>query len=265
MNDDNLDFLLDTMDTWSFSRLNSFSSGCKYEWFLHYIECNHSEQGAFSEFGSFIHKILEMYAKGELDIWDLTEYYEAHFDEAISHDFPNNKFVDLRESYYNKGYDYLENIDLILDNYEVLGVEKEIHFDIAGKHFVGYIDLLLKDKQTGEITILDHKSSTIKILKNGSVSKSDAEHFKSFVRQVCLYALPVISEYGRVDYFEWNMFKDRSHIKIPCTQNDIDEAVQWAKQTLDAIASEKKWEPNPDQFYCWNLCGQRNNACQYKP
>ena len=47
--------------------------------------------------------------------------------------------------------DLFDNIDLVLDDYEILGVEKEVHFTIDGKEFVGYIDLLLKDKITKEI------------------------------------------------------------------------------------------------------------------
>ena len=55
MMDEELDFLLGTMQ-WSFSRLNSFYN-CPYEWFLHYIQCNKSENGFFGEYGSLIHKI----------------------------------------------------------------------------------------------------------------------------------------------------------------------------------------------------------------
>ena len=65
--EDELDFILDTM-TWSFSRLNAFYN-CAYEFYLHYIECNKSENGFFGEYGSLIHKILEKYEKGELSLF----------------------------------------------------------------------------------------------------------------------------------------------------------------------------------------------------
>ena len=77
--------------------------------------------------------------------------------------------------------DYLDNIDLDLDSYEILGVEKKVEFELFGKRFVGYIDLLLRDKQTDEIIIVDHKSASIKILKNGNISKSDQSGRKSRV------------------------------------------------------------------------------------
>lgn len=250
--------------TWSFSRLNSFYN-CPYEWKLRYIDCNKSENGFFGEYGSLIHKILEKYEKGELSLFELNDYYEEHFSENVPHDAPPNKYVDIKQSYYEKGLDYFNNIDLDLDKYEVLGVEKEVRFQIAGKDFVGYIDLLLKEKETGKIIILDHKSASIKILKNGKVSKSDQEHVREFIRQLCLYAIPVIEEYGHVDELWWNLFKDKNWLKMPFNKEDYNEAIQWAEDTLTLIENEKDWLPNnSSSYYCNYLCGQRNNACEYK-
>ena len=261
--EDELDFLLDTM-TWSFSRLNSFYN-CPYEWKLRYIDCNKSENGCFGEYGSLIHKILEKYEKGELSLFELNDYYEEHFSESVPHDAPPNKYVDIKQSYYEKGLDYFNNIDLDLDKYEVLGVEKEVRFQIAGKDFIGYIDLLLKEKETGKIIILDHKSASIKILKNGKVSKSDQEHVREFIRQLCLYAIPIIEEYGHVDELWWNLFKDKNWLKMPFNKEDYNEAIQWAEDTLKLIETEKEWLPNnSSSYYCNYLCGQRNNACEYK-
>ena len=261
--EDELDFLLDTM-TWSFSRLNSFYN-CPYEWKLRYIDCNKSENGFFGEYGSLIHKILEKYEKGELSLFELNDYYKEHFSENVPHDAPPNKYVDIKQSYYEKGLDYFNNIDLDLDKYEVLGVEKEVRFQIAGKDFVGYIDLLLKEKETGRIIILDHKSASIKILKNGKVSKSDQEHVREFIRQLCLYAIPIIEEYGHVDELWWNLFKDKNWLKMPFNKEDYDEAIKWAEDTLKLIETEKEWLPNnSSSYYCNYLCGQRNNACEYK-
>lgn len=254
---------MDTM-TWSFSRLNSYYN-CAYEWYLHYLECSKAENGFFGEYGSLIHKILEKYIKGELSLFDLNQYYEENFNEQIPHDAPPNKYVDIRQSYYDKGIEYLNNIDLALDRYEILGVEKEIHFKIEDKDFVGYIDLLVRDKETGEIIIIDHKSASIKILKNGSISKSDQKHFLEFKRQLYLYSIPIVKEYGSVSKLKWNMFKDQKWIEIPWKQEEYDEAIQWAKDTLKLIENEVLWLPNQDYYYCNYLCGQRNNACEFKP
>jgi len=256
-------FILDAM-TWSFSRLNSFYN-CPHEWYCQYIQDDRGENGFFGEFGGACHKVLEEYIKGDISIFDVSEKYKEYFSEMVVHDAPPNKYVDLMESYYNKGLDYFDNIDLDLENYEILGVEKEVRFEISDKPFVGYIDLLLREKETGKIIICDHKSASIKVLKNGQVSKSDQEHFREFVRQLCLYAIPVIKEYGKVDELWWNMFKEQKWIKIPFTQEDYDEAITWASNTIKLIEAEEEYPCNPDFFYCNYLCSQRNNACEFKP
>lgn len=61
------------------------------------------------------------------------------------------------------------------------------------------------------------------------------------------------------------MFKDQKWIEIPWKREEYDEAIQWAKDTLELIEKEVLWLPNPDYYYCHYLCGQRNNACEYKP
>ena len=124
--------------------------------------------------------------------------------------------------------------------------------------------MLVKDKETGEIIIIDHKSASIKILKNGSISKSDQKHFLEFKRQLYLYSIPIVKEYGSVSKLKWNMFKDQKWIEIPWKQEEYDEAIQWAKDTLKLIENESLWLPNQD-YYCNYLCGQRNNACEFKP
>ena len=260
--DECYDFIIDSM-LWSFSRLNSFYN-CPFEWKRKYIDCEYGENGFFGEFGSHCHELLEGYAKGEISIFEISQLYEDGFNERVVHDAPPNKFVDIRQSYFDKGLEYFNNIDLDLDNYEILGVEKEVRFQLDGKDFIGYIDLLLKEKETGKIIILDHKSASIKILKSGKVSKSDQEHVREFIRQLCLYAIAVIEEYGRVDELWWNLFKDRNWLKLQWTQEDQDEAVQWAKDTIKLIENEKEWPCNPDFYYCNYLCSQRNNCCEYK-
>ena len=245
----------------SYSRLSSFYN-CKHEWYLHYIEGRQGLDNFFSQFGSYMHKILEKYEKGELDFFDLVDYYTEHFSEEIYFDAPPNNYVDIKDSYYKKGLDYLENIDLVLEKYNVLGIEKKVEFELGGFPFVGFIDLLLEDKETKEITILDHKSASIKFLKNGNVAKGDKEHVEDFKRQLYLYSIPVLEEYGRVNFLEWNLFKDRNHYRIPWNGTEFESAKEWALSTIDLQKSERDWEPKQDLFYCKYLCGMREE-CEY--
>lgn len=58
------EFILDNM-TFSFSSLTLFEQ-CPYAWYLKYIECRDKASNCYADFGSYCHKILEMYAKEEL-------------------------------------------------------------------------------------------------------------------------------------------------------------------------------------------------------
>lgn len=264
MMDEDYGFIVDQM-RWSFSRLSSFDT-CKYMWKLSYIDGVKGEPNFYSQFGSYCHKILEMYYKGDLAIFELTDYYKDHYLENVTYDAPPNKYVDIGASYYQKGIEYFDSLSDISDEYEIVGIEKEVTFEIDGKEFVGYIDLLLRDRDTGKLIVCDHKSGKIKFLKNGNVSKGDAQHFTMFKRQLYLYSKAIIDEYGEEpSYLIWNMFRTGDIIKIKFVQEEYEEAIEWAKETIKTIEEERNWEPTPDDFFCRFICDHRESACEYKP
>ena len=151
---------MDTM-TWSFSRLNSYYN-CAYEWYLHYLECSKSENGFFGEYGSLIHKILEKYIKGELSLFDLNQYYEENFNESVPHDAPPNKYVDIRQSYYDKGIEYLNNIDLV---YSLRIYDKKVTLNGITKDEIAEVLLTLTEREEKVIRLRfgldDGKSKTL--------------------------------------------------------------------------------------------------------
>ena len=259
-------FIISNM-TYSFSRISSFYN-CPYEWRSVYIDCESRDGSAMAQFGSLIHKILEMYFKGELDFFELTDYYEKNFDNFVTYEFPANPHVSLYNKYYQAGIEYLDNFTFDFKKYEVLGIEKRVTFNIGNYDFVGCIDLLLGDKVTGEIIILDHKSASIGILKSGKIAKKDREHFEDFKRQLYLYSIPIIEEYGKVDKLKWNLFKEQKFIEIPWKEDEYNESIRWAEQTIKNIENETEWNINKEMieaqeqgkyppFYCMNLCSQR--------
>lgn len=256
-------FIIENM-TWSFSRLSSYDQ-CPYEWKLNYIDKQDGVSSFFGQFGAFMHKILEKYEKGELSVFELSMYYEEHFFKEVDIPAPGNAYVDIKDSYYHKGLDYLDNIDLILSDYEILGVEKQVSFKVGVHDMIGFIDLLLRDKETGKIIILDHKSGSLKFKKNGEISKSSADDLLHFKRQLYLYSKAVIEEYGHVDFLEWNLFKDRNKYRIQWEEKEYQKAIEWCVKTIQFITTSQDWNARPEDYYCFNLCSQRFNGCPYKP
>lgn len=259
------DFIIGTMK-WSFSRLNSFDT-CPYEWHRHYIDCEQSNAGFYGAGGGFVHSILEKYEKNELDIWDLSPYFEEHFAEEVPYDAPPNKYKDLRQDWYDSVIDYFDNIDLPRDKYKIIGVEKQVDFDIGGYPFIGFIDLLLQDPADGKLILCDHKTSVIKKLKSGGISKSDQQHFLEFKRQQYLYSKAILEEFGEGSIKElwWNLVRQKDYIKIPFDQSEYQESIDWALNTIHKIENETEWLPNPNFFYCCYLCSMKDNGCEYKP
>ena len=68
-----------------------------------------------SEFGSFMHEILEKYEKGELEIYEMLPYYIEHYNDVVKSSFVlniNANFSkDFSDNYYIDGIKYLENFD----------------------------------------------------------------------------------------------------------------------------------------------------------
>ena len=253
-------FVIDTMQ-WSFSRINGFYSNCRREWLEHYVKCEETCDSFDGQAGSVAHETLEAFFKGNISEVEMSQYFEDLYKKEVSIacPYPNG------DTKFPKILEFFDNFSFNKDKYEVLGVEKKVKFKIGKYDCVGYIDLLLKNKGTDEIILCDHKSSTIKVLKNGNISKSAQEHFLAFKRQQYLYSLEVLKEYGRVDKLAWNMFKDNTTISIPWDEKEFNETLKWAEDTIIAIEKETEYPANPNYYYCSNLCSIRQNmTCPYK-
>lgn len=246
---------------WSFSRVNS-ASKCRYAWYKQYVEEDEGLPNAYAQFGTICHETLEKYLKGELDMFTVSQYYEDHYGDYVTCDFPPNKYVDLGEKTYLQGKEYFDNIDFDFDKYEILGVEQELNFKVGKYPFHGFADAIYKDKETGEIILRDHKTSSFKYLKSGKVSSKDQEHFKEFRYQEYLYCIPLIEQYGKVDYLSWNMIRDNKEIKIPFDEKEFKEAQEWCIKTIEELEHEMLWLPDTaSTYWCNVICSARDGCC----
>lgn len=249
---------------WSYSRLSCFKN-CPYEFYLNYIvndpDTYPNEGNFYAENGSLVHEALEKYFKGELTLDEASAYYVDQFDEQI--------FNTVRKSIMDKKFeacaDYFATVDFDwLKDYEILGVELELHFKIAGKEFIAYIDLLIRDKESGDIIVIDHKSAACPVGKSGKVLKNHKETFESHKRQGYLYACAVEQNFGCFPrYLVWNHFADGGRfMEVPFNEEEYDKVIDWAANTIWEIEHEKDFKPTLNFFYCTQLCGFRN-SCEY--
>ena len=249
---------------WSYSRLTSFEH-CQYEFYLNYIINDNdiylSEGNFYAEVGIFVHEILAKIFNGELTPDEASQYFVDNFDKNI--------FYKVKKSTMNKTFescaDYFANVDFgWLNNYEILGVELEMKFKIQGYDFVGYIDLLLRDKRDGQLVIVDHKSAPYPLKLDGTVKKNSLASFKMYKKQMYLYSYAVKEKYGVFPKeIIWNHFKAQGKIvTIPFVLKEYEKSVDWLVKTIKTIRNEKDFKPNLDYFYCTNLCNFRN-SCEY--
>lgn len=248
---------------WSYSRLSSFRN-CPYEFYLNYILNDPmeylSEGNFYAENGSLGHETLEKIFKKELPIEDAAEYYVNHLDDICY-----KTKQSIMDKKIESCIDYFANVDFDwLSGYEILGVEKEMHFKIAGYDFIAFIDLLIRDKESGEIMVIDHKSSTYPLTKTGKVAKNHEDTFAGYKRQAYIYAYAVHEEYGKYpSVIAWNYFADGGRwVEIKFDQDEYEEVMRWAHETILDIQKEEDFPGNPQFFYCTNLCNFRH-SCEY--
>lgn len=252
----------------SFSRCHSFEN-CKYEWYLNYLlrdedgnRIYENEQNFYAAFGKFCHEILESILKGEMTEQDGFEYYKEHFEEVTSEFDASDSTLD---KYYFFGFDYFSQLSFSwLQEYDILGIEKECRFDINGIQFLGYIDLLIRHKETGDIIVIDHKSGEYPIGKKGQVLKRKIEDYEAYKKQMYLYSKQVYKEYGVYPKkIVWNYFRDSQWLDLPFDYQEYIATQEWVKNIVSTIHKEEDFAPKLDYFYCANICGFRN-SCEYK-
>lgn len=240
-------------ERYSFSKLSSFHT-CPYGYKLTYIDHLRGIGNCFSSYGSFVHSIMEQYAKGELDLWDLADVFQWQFESSVPEPFPKSKFCkNMRQLYYDQGLSYLKNFSGYSGK-KILEVESSFDIDIDDWIFTGIIDLVYEDSD-GKLVIQDYKSKSS--FKN---KKEQAE----YARQLYLYALYIKKKYGRYpDILRFMMFRKNITVDIQFDESMLEEAVSWAKNTVSLIRWCWDFHPDCDDFYGEQLCNHRE-YCENK-
>lgn len=242
---------------WSYSRISQFDN-CKYGFYLKYILGLQESGRFFSQFGSFVHKILEQYFKGEIEKDELYTYYLVNFSKEVTAPAPNPKIFN---SYFNGGSEYFKNFDETQFG-KIVDVEKRIRFNIGDKKFVGVIDLITQS-ESGEYTLVDHKSRMLKPRsKRKTPTQSDIELDKYF-KQLYLYSIPADEAGYKPDYLMFNCFRNGNQIKEKINPAVTEEVKRLMLEKIKTIENNEKWTPNlENEFFCRYLCGL-TEQCEY--
>lgn len=235
------------LERYSFSKLSAFHT-CKYGYKLTYIDHLKGIDNSFALYGVLVHSIMERYAKGELELWDLPKVYENEFESVVNMPFPKSEFVkDMKELYFNQGLEFLKHFQGY-DKYKILGVETNFDLQVEDWIFTGIIDLIYEDGN-GQLIVLDYKSKA---------SFKNKEEKRKYARQLYLYSLFVEQKYGRYpDKLIFYTFRKQTQVTIQFNEDDLIETVTWAKFTVKEIRNCTSFTPSCEEFYGHNLCNHR--------
>lgn len=238
----------------SYSSANNFDT-CPYCFKLTYIEKEEKADNAFAEFGTFCHKILEMYFKDELDIWDLADYYKEHYEESMHTVFPSIP-PGMEKMYYDSGLAFFESFDFDKEDYETIIIEDKIELKEKEFFWVVKPDLVLRNKKTGENILIDYKTKKLKGTKKGDQAIID-----DMKKQFYLYALGLWRKQGlEINKIMVWFIRNNKIIEIPVDPMEIQCAYEWLEETIKKIRNEKEWKPNntkENDYFCHNICSFR--------
>ena len=180
--------------------------------------------------------------------FELADAYEAEYDEAVKHYFPPFP-KGMAGQYYDEGLQYFQSFDGFGDDKEILSVEDKFELDIRGNRFVGIADLVLRDRNTGDITVIDHKSKSM-----NSMKKSQYEN----TRQLYTYAAYVKERFGEFPtLLRFNMFRYGENIDEPFAMERYEETMDWIERTIAQIKAEKEWKVSSSGYFCRFICSTR--------
>ena len=239
--------IIDETFRWSFSKLETFETSPR-QFYLQYMldPPIEQDQNAFAEYGTFCHCLLESWAKGEVEKSQLADLYAENYCDHVLHLFPPYP-KGFAEKAYREGLLYFQNFCGFGKDMRVLSVEEKFELDIAGNLFVGIADLVLEDNNTGDITIIDHKTKSERSMKN------DLQKYR---RQLYTYAAYCKQKFGRFPkVLKFNMIKSMNFIAEEFNLQSYEETMRWIANTIDLIQMETDWKENESRYFCQNICG----------
>ena len=252
--------------TYSFSKLSCFET-CKRQYFYNYILKTEQKDNIYTLLGSSIHDLVESLQQGEVTREVAIEKLETDFElfDILGFKFPSEK---TKENYQKSITHFFRNFEPVHNS--EFEIEKEVGFDLEGRKFVGYVDLLLHDSNGG-VTIVDYKTS----------SKYTGDKLIHASRQLILYGIALEHMGYKVNGCKFNMLKYASvagkngrtkteqrcdltdepneplYVSVPYNDYTKQEAVEWALDLIKQIESYTifdTYESTFNSFYCNTLC-----------
>lgn len=241
---------------WSYSRVTTFYK-CPYMFFLRYIAgCKEKDQ-FFSSYGSWVHKLIERFYKGEIKRESLTTNFLIGFQTNVKGKRPNANLV---QRYIEEGTKYFDNFQPF--PFETVGVEDKVDFDLNGIKVTGVIDYI--GVSNGEYLIVDHKSTEVKPRGNRKKPTNATMKLDEMLRQLYIYSTAVKNKFGKFPKsLCFNCFKAGTFVEEPFNIETYNQTIKWFQDAVEEIKNTNEFIPNIEWFQCNYICGVCDE-CMYK-
>lgn len=240
--------LIDSM-VWSFSRLSLYNE-CPYYWYLKYIKNTKEAEKFYASYGSFMHKLIELFYKKEISKDEMLLRFYTNFSTDVKGFRPSEKIV---QKYIEQGAKYLKEFSPL--PFHVKEVEKKVEFNIDGVPFIGFIDYL-GENDNGELVIVDNKSRDLKHRSKKTTPTLKDKELDKMLTQLYIYSAAIYQEFGVFPVeLCFNCFRTNTLIREPFNLQTYYNTIELVKKEIAKISSDSDFLPNQNFFFCKYICG----------
>lgn len=203
------------------------------------------DNNAFAEYGTLCHELLEDWANGVIPSFELADAYAERFDASIRHCFPPFP-RGMGQRYYEAGHAYFSSFDGFGNQYEVIAVEERFELLIHGWSFVGIMDLVLREKDTGSLVVIDHKTMSDATMR---------KHGKRYTKQLYLYAAAIERKHHVFpNKLMFNLLREGRMTHEAFDMDKMADVLLWVDDVINAVLREDRWEAKPSKYFCDHIC-----------
>jgi len=257
----------------SFSEINQYKD-CGHKHLIEkYLKLAISPTSIHLIFGNSIHSAIEVGIRDSLNLEQRLSHFTNTFTKEMMDKMMGTKEYNTElDNFTKQGQNILTllSTEKILEKYDLIGVEMALYEKLFSNfHFKGFIDLILKDKKTGRILIIDWKTSgelwDVEKKKKDKVFMAQMRLYKYFyARKFNVPINDIDCKYVVLNRLQLKKCPELGYGKIQTveifsTDEDILEAVTLVAETLRNIHLNKKFEKA-------KLIGKKNSCffCPYK-
>lgn len=253
------DFILDGM-RWSYSAVSCYEN-CPQNFKLGYIEYQEHTDNFYSQYGHLVHECMRAFFDGKKKEHELAFTYEELYDNTVVGPMPRFP-VGIGDKYRDQGYEFFSKFKFDLSKFDILMNEGKVEFEERGMRIIARPDLVLREKETGVIMLVDYKTSApYRIDSRTQKEVVDKKKLEGYQKQLHLYTY-ALRKYANIPVDKTVLWFPRIS-KVTSTPFDLTaeaESIKWFFDTIEKIKADEDFQPNlskENEFFCWNICDVR--------